>query len=703
MMFVVHSLLWLISSVFCISSAQSDTSELGVTFEDVIVILSELHDPWPPLSTPPPSNISGLTADECYGSADCVEPRVCFSCSSLPCTCFKAPRYANFSCNSSKDCDEGEYCEWDASIGKLSGLCLSSKSFQGESRPILTQPLDSLPSLLGSGLTGDRCFSHQDCRGNRSCLSETIIPEEVYNITSCENSSFNCVCTPLNFVHCTDSSSCNNDEVCASVMFPLFLAFSYRSVEREQMAILESICMSLNLSRHDNVFPVAENSSFLDFAGLKTAKLHVPSTQENNLSQSFPSAGADAAHFTVPALTFFNSFSTNELANEFISGILSLIIVSQLQDIVEGLLHLFPRIDHNAYSSFITFSRLRSFRFVFRLFTTREPFPGSTAIQSSIRTSHIRYKLLFRSLFALIFLYAVELGTILAGTSVRSEHYADHNFDTIVAPVRGTPRPRIPDEFNRYCDQFFVSTRGLFEYGKVLKCVKPFSKEPDAAQQDIIRVLVLYGSGKTVFEVFSQNGSYSAVELSTYLRSTSGETMRTMPFRPDLMHRQDRFLFLNNMLNMVRGRLGLDAIDVRSPVWSTLQQVSTLGRVETIEFGHRPNWNESVETITNAVILGLRDMDLVLNSSGRPWIYTKPYTFEQRNALMAVVKPHRFSQGWLLLCAALISIVHILLNSFVTHFAEVAYIAMKELMADDCVLGPLAESCSTATEVDLRS
>ncbi|KAI0564314.1 hypothetical protein FGB62_28g229 [Gracilaria domingensis] len=694
-------------SLFFLLSVKASEPGIRVTYDDVNVILNELHEYWPPFSTPPPSSASGLTSDICNGSNECVEPRVCMNCEFPPCHCVKSPVYANYSCTSSMGCDEGEHCEWDPLVGIASGVCVSSKYYEGERRPILSTPIDSVPSLLGLGLTGDRCFSHKECRGTRSCLAESVFQHEVYHLTPCESSFFSCVCMPLDFAPCSNSSDCMHvDEICASVWFYPANTFSHRSDNDDEEALLEPICVSSSFFQHESVLPVWNNSSTSEFFDLPIAELEVQRLEQDKQTSPPVLTDPDNIPFSVPELPFFNSFSINELSNEFIGGILSLIVVSQLHKLVKGLSYNFPGIKHSAYSSYITFSRFNSFRSIFRLFSIREPYagPGHTPLtrgtQPTIQTSR---QLLLRPFAALISLFAIELASIVAGTNTRSEYYAVQNFDPVVAPIQGTPRARVQHTSNQYCDDFFVSTRGLFESGNVLKCVKPFPRDPDEAVTDIIRVSVLFGSGKTLFEMHSLNGTYSAVELSTFLRSQSGMTMRTMPFRPDLMARHNLTLFLNNMMNGVRRRLGYEEIDVRLPVWSTIQLVGPSDRLESIEFAHRPNWNDSLETITEAVMLGLRDLDLVLNSTGQPWIYTKPYTFEQQNPLMAIVKPYRISHGWLLVFALLVTVVHIVINSYVTHFEDVAYVAMKELMGDDCVLGPLVESNSNTTEVDLNN
>ncbi|KAI0563481.1 hypothetical protein FGB62_39g019 [Gracilaria domingensis] len=304
---------------------------------------------------------------------------------------------------------------------------------------------------------------------------------------------------------------------------------------------------------------------------------------------------------------------------------------------------------------------------------------------------------------ALAVLFLAEFATILAGTDNRREYYAEQNFDPVVAAVNGTPVPRVQDRFSEYCDDFFVPTRGIFRSGKVLKCVKPVSVDAFLGATNLITVDVLYGSGRTIFMIYSQNGTFTAVELSTYVRSEGGVKLRTMPFRPDLMNKYDRITFLNSVMNGVRSRLGLEKEDIRRELWSSNADRSASGRVDTYSFGYRPNWNMSMEKILDAMIWGLRDLNLVLNSSGQPWIYTGPYAFERVNPMMAVVKPFRVPHGWLTLAAVVVTAIHAIVNSFVTHFDDVAYLAMKELIGEDCLLGPLAEGNSESAEVEIEN
>ncbi|KAI0558953.1 hypothetical protein FGB62_177g09 [Gracilaria domingensis] len=306
-------------------------------------------------------------------------------------------------------------------------------------------------------------------------------------------------------------------------------------------------------------------------------------------------------------------------------------------------------------------------------------------------------------ILALAVLFVAEFATIIAGTQSRKEYYAEQNFDPVVAAVDGTPMPRAQDRFNEHCDDFFVPTRGIFRSGKVLKCVKPAAVLLSLGATDLIEVSVEYGAGRTTFWIYSQNGTFAAVDLSTYVQSESGVKLRTLPFRPDMMNKYDQITFLNGVMNAVRSRLGYEKEDIRRELWSSSTARTATGRVDQYFFGYRPNWNLSTETIVDAMIWGLRDLDLVLNSSGQPWIYTAPYTVQRVNPLMAVVKAFRVPHGWLTIAAVVVTAIHVIVNSFVTNFDDVAYPAMKEIIGEDCLLGPLAEGNPETAVVEIRS
>ncbi|KAI0557552.1 hypothetical protein FGB62_290g05 [Gracilaria domingensis] len=296
---------------------------------------------------------------------------------------------------------------------------------------------------------------------------------------------------------------------------------------------------------------------------------------------------------------------------------------------------------------------------------------------------------------------SAEVSTILAATDAREESYADKNFDPVISVPTGPLRPRVEVRSNTYCDDFFVPIRGVFENGKVLKCVTPRVRSPTEDVFNCIRVVMLYGSGRTMFEMYSQNGSFAAVELSTSVVSKSGETLKTMPFRPDLMSDQERVRLLNGILNRIATKLGHAEVETSRNLWSVQVFKGSGGKLESMDLLHRLDWSDPLESITQAVTSGLRELDLVLNSSGEPWVYTMPYTFERRNALMAITKPYRLCHGWLVLMAFLLTGIHIAVNSWVTHFDDVAYVAMKELLGEDCILGPLVEVEVHSKDVDL--
>eukprot|EP00178_Gracilaria_changii_P002592 TRINITY_DN13846_c0_g1_i1.p1 TRINITY_DN13846_c0_g1~~TRINITY_DN13846_c0_g1_i1.p1 ORF type:complete len:730 (-),score=62.01 TRINITY_DN13846_c0_g1_i1:419-2608(-) len=675
---------------------------LAVNFDDIVRILSSLHTPWPPLSTPPPSNIRGLTLDTCNGTSDCKAPRSCINCAQPPCFCAKAPNHAQFDCNSTADCEQGEFCGWEPLYGFTSGFCVSSNNFRASTPfPILHTPLTHIPSFEALGLTGDRCFSHAECRGARSCLGKNNVPNSYQTVTTCESSKESCVCTPAQFAPCSIQSPCqSSNEVCGLIDFNSSHTISLESSETVREAVLPPLCVSSVLSEYDRVTLVNESSSF--HTRSSTAVV-INSTQEiPSLLQLVEPASPLGRPFSVPPGSRFNSFSANELSNDFINGILSLIILAQLHKFVRAVISASKGIHHHAYSSFIIYSRLCSLRNIRQMFTCRERLPGAvrgekTAIQA------VNLKVFLLPLLALILLYVAEFVTIVAGTQATTIYGANENFDPVLSVVNGTPRPRIEDARKPDCDDFFWPQSGLHQSGKVFKCVSLNSDWSRNKFRNLIQFRVFYGSGETGFRIYAHDGRASELIVSTGIRTTSGKVMRTMPFRAELMSEQARKKLLNGILNAFRARLGRAALNTNLTLWYATEQRDGDRLVQLI-FGHKHDWDESLETLTEMARIELRRMDLVLNSSGAPWVYSAPYTFSMaRDVTIATRRQYRISQGWLMVAAGVVSVVYVVVNTYVTHFDDVAYTVMKELIGDDCVLGPLADNSEIeCREIDLR-
>ncbi|KAI0558482.1 hypothetical protein FGB62_207g011 [Gracilaria domingensis] len=178
--------------------------------------------------------------------------------------------------------------------------------------------------------------------------------------------------------------------------------------------------------------------------------------------------------------------------------------------------------------------------------------------------------------------------------------------------------------------------------------------------------------------------------------------MQTMPLRPDLQSEAELKYLLNVMLNGVRRRLEYDQLDLRHRWWDRTELLGSKLSSDAIYFDHFYEFNASVEMIGAALKEELRFMDLDLNSTGKPWVFRRSHTFEQIEPLMAVVRQYRIANSWLLIALVIVCITQFVVNSNVTHFEEVAFVAMKELMGADCVLGPLVTDDVVAREVDLR-
>ncbi|KAI0560859.1 hypothetical protein FGB62_99g117 [Gracilaria domingensis] len=704
---------WLLLTVYSIHLvllfASSQRTLVEVTVEDVVQILSSLHPQWPEKSIAPLSDIRGLTLDTCNGSFDCKAPRACINCPQPPCLCAKAPSHPQFVCNSSADCEDGEFCGWEPLFGFTSGFCASSNNFQAHLPfPILHTPLKDIPRFDGVGLTGDRCFSHSECHGARSCLGKNSVPNSYQIITTCESSKDSCVCTPVEFSSCSLQSSCeNNDEICALVQFNLSHTISLAPSDLEQEAILPGLCISSILGDNQRVNRVDETHSEEHFNPINSQSstaiiLNSPPEDPSLLQLIEPRSPIDRP-FSIPSGSRFNSFSTDELTNDFISGIMSLVILAQLHRLVRGLINASSAIRHHGYSSYIIYSRLASFRHIHRLLSCQEPLPGA-ARKTKIVIQDMNWKIVLFPFLALIGLYGTEFATIVAGTQTTSRFDTKENFDPVISVVGETPRPRVQDGRRTDCDDFFLAESNLHQSGKVFKCVHENLDWSRNKYRNLIQFRIFYGSGETGFRIYSREGRSSELLLSTGIRTVSGQTLRTMPFRPELMNEQARKKLLNGILNTLRKRLGQPALDTNLTLWYSTEQRDGDGIVQMI-FGHRHSWDESVENLTEIARQELRNLDLVLNSTGAPWVYTGPHSFIQvKNATVAVRREYRVSQGWLVIAAVVVSVLYLTVNSYVWHFDDVAYSVMRELIGDDCILGPLAEDSGVSSrEVDLRS
>ncbi|KAI0557368.1 hypothetical protein FGB62_312g011 [Gracilaria domingensis] len=404
---------------------------------------------------------------------------------------------------------------------------------------------------------------------------------------------------------------------------------------------------------------------------------------------AFVGNGEHLDPFSFKPLSRFNSFTTDELSDDFIGGILSLIILSQLYNIVRGLLYFSPGIHQRGYDSYFVFSQISKFRNLHHLFSLDEEVDGPGGDHSHrSEKNNVDIKIAFIPIFAFFALFSTEFLTIIAGTQLRVELSGETNFDPVISVADGTPRTRKPFEGNSFCDDFLVQSRGMSQSGSVLKCVQSSSKWSSFGFKNLLSIETFYGSGETLFQIYSAEGEFSVVDLSTFVRGVNRRNLRTMPFRPELMSDQSRRRLLNGILNGIRSRLGYSALDKDLRLWSSLKQEEG-DRLVSMTYGHQHNWNESSGTIANAVIAELRSLDLSLNSSGEPWVYSKPYHIGKESVAMGVRRQYRIAHGYLLIAAAFVTLANVIANTFVTHFDEVAFAAMKEIIDDDCVMGPL--------------
>ncbi|KAI0557700.1 hypothetical protein FGB62_271g025 [Gracilaria domingensis] len=680
-------LLCLISVAQCEVSAEYETSFLGA-----VDVLLNIHGTWPPDSIVPPSNITGLNQDHCFEHDDCKPPRLCLTPDEdFSGLCRHPPSSSSFGdsvCKTSTDCEEGEICLWDPLRGLVSGVCLSQRLAQGFANPVLKEPL-ALPSRT-NGRTGDRCFLQSDCSGERSCVTVLRARGATRRfLATPAQTKHTCVCAPLTFIRCSSIDDCNDPvEICASVTSNL-----ESNSNSGALIMLPPLCLSAALARNQNVTLVSDLSSNFSALNISTENISYPREQNDTTFNASELSTARPA-FSVPAVSVFNSFTTNEIINDYIVGMLSLIILSQIRNILSGIIYATPGIHQRGYSSYIVFSRLLSFRHLFSLITGREPYTQHGSTSLNVLKPGVNFRLALLPFLALTMLYVVELATIVFGSQLRQNYSAEQYFDPVLSIVKEIPRPRA--RRNENCDDFFVPTRGLQMRGEVLKCVEVSTDKWDLLPyKNLIQFSVSINPTWTSVHIFDQHGESSAVEVSTYIVSVSGNRFQTIPIHLDKMSDIRRKQFLNGFLNGVRLRLGKDPLHPDLTLWSPSRDI-----VASI-YGHVHGWNDSTISITNAVISELRQMDLALNSSGMPWVFESPDIIKQMNPWMAVVRSPWIAHSWLLILAAVVTTVNVIMNTFATHFDEVAYTAMKEIIGDVSVLGPLADYKSVPPVPDI--
>ncbi|PXF45095.1 hypothetical protein BWQ96_05134 [Gracilariopsis chorda] len=657
--------------------------------QKIIELLISLHEgeTYPNLTftTPPTSNIRGCADDSCTSHKDCEPRRQTRSQTRLWCDfdkCVRNPRSRkHHNCTSSLDCEEGEFCNWKPIYGLRSGLCISSYANRNRKLFILDKPLTQEPSYSG-GLTGDLCILHKDCRGSRSCRG---LSKRNETVTGCEVASSACVCAPSRIKTCWSVGN-NSRVICGK-----FSGEECQTIALDgSQGTLQPICLTNNpkLNRSKRISVFHGERSFVPYVGIEQKR---NPTSKNRKEE--PNGNA----FTVPSVSRFNSFTTDDLTNNFISGIASLLILVHITHLIRGLMYAFPGIRKSRYNTYIIFSRLSRMRYLFRLLSAREEGVLSQIRNRPRKPVERNYRALFIPILAVIVLYTGEIGAIIAGSEVRSKFTSENNFDPRISleTTRSTStlRPRLEDDVNPNCDDFFVPQRGLQRRGKVLKCVEENSNPMCEPYEHTIQLNVRFGSGRMAFQVHGAGEECAELELSTVVRGIHGIDGRTMPFRPDLMGEVETRDVLNRIMNGVRRRLEYDEIDVKSDVWSFRESNGANDQIVDIEMYHKHEIRKTVNETKTALKAELRSADLVLNSSGAPWTFYAAYDFRQQaDMVMATSKRSYVSHGALVIAVVVIYVAHIFLNSLLTYFDEVAYIAMKELIGEDCVLGPLTSN-----------
>lgn len=581
-------------------------------------------------------------------------------------------------------------------MGFQRGTCLPLQAFREQGEQILRSS-ELNPPPIGNGYTADRCWLHSNCEA-RSCLG---ISDErdgnglVHKVSTCSLSFLPCVCRPFPFIWCHSQSECEPNEICATIRFQSNQTFSHFKAPASFTAVLPPLCVSSSLADHERVSKIIGDSppshpyntvtgslvQVEQFAYVSPAS--APSTCSRHHQ---PVNGRENPPFSAPSVPVFNLFSSNELANEFITGIISLVILVQLSNIVHGIMYGTSSLKTSAVNRYLIFSRLTSLRSLTSLVCTSERTLSGRRWLRTARPIQVKYTAAFLPALGLLVLYATEISTIMASSQSRKEVRTSSNFDPVISKSTELPSPR--RRVCDHCDDFFVRTRGLHEAGQVLKCVSNYTYM-GAPLRDSLTMVSDYGSGVLSIFVFTGGNNFSRVELSTFVQTIGQGRFRTMPFRPDQNEKRTQCL-LNMILNGIHSRLGYSTLSSNLTLWSALAEGNQNGTPENMVFQYQHNWTASLETITTAVVSELRSTDLVLNSTGPPWAFFEEFKYiPVENLLMAVTEQNRIPQGLLAIFAVLLTLLQMILR-FSPHFDDVAYIAMKDVMGDDCVLGPIA-------------
>ncbi|KAI0567249.1 hypothetical protein FGB62_3g444 [Gracilaria domingensis] len=355
-----------------------------------------------------------------------------------------------------------------------------------------------------------------------------------------------------------------------------------------------------------------------------------------------------------------------------------------------------PTLQNTAMHRFVVFHRARTLSFIHHHLSSlcfkktracREP---STKWVKPCRT---RYIIAFvTACFTAVALVIVELVVIIAGTSVFTPiTAASARFDPKLGTTTNAPRTRdvIPG-----CDDFFIHARGVRKAAAVLKCVSGESTETIGASA--VDSLVLRTSVTDNTHIFSIRSTSStivtAVTLSMSIRTIGQGRLEVAPFRWNT-----RGGGIVQLLQVVAEGM----LNRSLPTFAEQMAVHSKDvGVINFEFQDQEIFTAPHEQLASALVSQLRRMDVVLNSTSAPFVFVKGSTYERRPGIViSVMVSNRFPQGAVAILAVSLVLLRVLINSFFTSFDDVAYVVMKDIIRDDCVLGPLAGNARVASNV----
>lgn len=400
--------------------------------------------------------------------------------------------------------------------------------------------------------------------------------------------------------------------------------------------------------------------------------------------------------FSVAPVSTFNRFSTDEMINAFIGGAIVLVILVELSNIFRAVLCGTAALDKRAIDRYSIFERLADMRHLLPVLTGREsPVHYHTDMPPNIVQQNApisrNFSVLCIPTLAAVLLLSAEFASIYAGTTTPFAVTARTNFDPVLALSTRAQRT----SQGIACDDFFVPSRGLRQGAQVLKCVTNSSVPHNAHISSAeARISLKSSINSNTHMMLVQTGEEmeSAVHISIEIRSIGQGAQHMGVFRWDIDSNYTLAVF-NGIINGTLELLDL-APDSNVRYFSGMLQ-------GTRDISYSRSMDRSGEQITAALVKQLRRMDIVLNSTGAPWVFVREDEYERREKLTVGIQVYnRVPQGVLLILAIILVALRTIVNMFFTSFDEVAYMAMKEIIGDDCVLGPLAANSGlTAQEV----